>query len=64
MDWLQNVIAAGRATVSANGETHDVTKPELIDASTALPMISPKQRKTYERLGISQYLTVKLAEPY
>lgn len=64
VDWLQNVIVAGRATISANGETHDVTKPELIDASTALPMISPKQRRTYERVGISQYLTVTLAEPH
>lgn len=64
MDWLQNVFAAGRATLSANGETHDVTKPELIDASTALPMISSKQRRTYERVGISQYLTVKLAESH
>jgi deazaflavin-dependent oxidoreductase (nitroreductase family) len=62
VDWLQNVFAAGRATLSANGETHDVTNPELIDASTALPMISPRQRATYQRVGISQYLKLKLAE--
>lgn len=64
VDWLQNVFAAGRATLSADGETHDVTKPELIDASTALPMLSSKQRRTYERVGISQYLKVKLADSY
>jgi deazaflavin-dependent oxidoreductase (nitroreductase family) len=64
VDWLQNVFAAGRATLSADGETHDVTEPELIDASTALPMISPKQRRTYERVGISQYLKVTLAESH
>ena len=28
VDWLQNVLAAGRATVSAEGETHDVTSPK------------------------------------
>ena len=61
VDWLQNVLAAGRATVSANGETHDVTGPEVIDAATALPMLSSTQRRTFERIGITQYLRVKLA---
>jgi deazaflavin-dependent oxidoreductase (nitroreductase family) len=61
VDWLQNVIAAGRATVSAKGETYDVTEPEVIDAATALPRLSPRRRRTFERLGIAQYLEVKLA---
>jgi len=59
VDWLRNVIAAGRATISAKGETYDVTEPEVIDAATALPRLSPKQRKAFERLGIAQYLTLK-----
>ena len=62
VDWLQNVLAAGRATISANGETHDVTEPELIDAATALAKLSPTKRRTFERIGIEQYLHVKLAE--
>jgi deazaflavin-dependent oxidoreductase (nitroreductase family) len=61
VDWLQNVIAAGRATISANGETHDVTEPEVIDAAAALPGLPPKRRRTFERLGITQYLKVKIA---
>lgn len=61
VDWLQNVLAAGRATVSAEGETHDVTEPEVIDAAAALPMLSPKRRRTFERIGIAQYLKVTLA---
>ena len=61
VDWLQNVLAAGRATVSFKGETHDVIESELIDAVTALPMLSPKRARTFERLGIAQYLKVKLA---
>ncbi|WP_051574991.1 nitroreductase family deazaflavin-dependent oxidoreductase [Mycobacterium sp. URHB0044] len=61
VDWLQNVIAAGRATVTAEGETRDVTEPEVIDAATALPMLPARQRQTYERIGIAQYLKVKLA---
>jgi deazaflavin-dependent oxidoreductase (nitroreductase family) len=61
VDWLQNVIAAGRATLTTEGETHDVTDPELIDAATALPMLTPTRRRSWERVGIPQYLKVKLA---
>lgn len=64
VDWLQNLFAAGRATFSVDGETYDVAEPEPRVASRALPMISPKQRRTYERLRISYYLKVKLAESH
>ncbi len=55
VDWLQNVLAAGRATISAKGETHDVVEPELLEAAAALPMLSPRRRRTFERMGIAQY---------
>lgn len=58
VDWLQNVIAAGRATVLLDGETHEVTNPEVIDAATALPLLALSRRKTYQRIGIAHYLTV------
>jgi deazaflavin-dependent oxidoreductase (nitroreductase family) len=61
VDWLQNVIAAGQATVTAEGEAHDVTEPQVIGAATALPMLPSRQRRTYERMGIAQYLKVTLA---
>lgn len=61
VDWLQNVLATGQGAVSAGGETRDVTAPEVLDAATALPMLSPKRRRTFERMGIAQYLSVKLA---
>lgn len=59
VDWLRNVIAAGRATIRIDGETYVVSEPEVIDAATALPRLSPGQRKTFERIGIAQYLTVR-----
>jgi deazaflavin-dependent oxidoreductase (nitroreductase family) len=61
VDWLRNVLAAGSAAITVDGESHDVAEPELIDAATALPMLSPNRRKTFERVGIAQYLRVKLA---
>jgi hypothetical protein len=33
----------------------------VIGAVTAAPMLSPKQRRSYERLGITEFLHVKLA---
>jgi deazaflavin-dependent oxidoreductase (nitroreductase family) len=59
VDWLQNVLAAGRATVVAEGETHDVTAPEVVDAATALPLLPPKRRRSFERIGITHYLRVQ-----
>ncbi len=64
VDWLKNVLAAGRATVSAKGETYEVTEPELIDAATALPMLPSKRRRNYERIGIEQYLKVTTQPDY
>ncbi|NKY31876.1 nitroreductase family deazaflavin-dependent oxidoreductase [Nocardia speluncae] len=60
VDWLQNMLATGQATMSVEGETRDVTEPEVIDAATALPMLSSKRRRTFERIGIAQFLRVKL----
>ncbi|OBG61715.1 nitroreductase [Mycobacterium sp. E1715] len=59
VDWLQNVRAAGRATIASQGETYPVVHPEIIDAADALPLLSASRRRTFERVGIAGYLRVK-----
>lgn len=59
VDWLQNIRAAGRATISSQGEKYEVVQPEIIDAGEALPLVSPRRRRTFERVGIEGYLRVK-----
>jgi deazaflavin-dependent oxidoreductase (nitroreductase family) len=59
VDWLQNVRAAGRATISSQGEDYEVMQPEIIDAATALPLLSAQRRRTFERVGIDGYLVLK-----
>ena len=59
VDWLRNVLAAGRATVEVNGQTHDVTEPEVIDAAKVAPLLTPRRTRTYARLGIDKYLIVR-----
>ncbi|OBI88988.1 nitroreductase family deazaflavin-dependent oxidoreductase [Mycobacterium sp. 1245805.9] len=56
VDWLRNVRAAGRATISSQGEDYEVAQPEIIDAAEALPMLSAQRRRTFERVGIGGYL--------
>lgn len=56
VDWLQNVRAAGRATITSQGDDYEVGQPEIIDAATALPMLSAQRRRTFERVGIDGYL--------
>jgi deazaflavin-dependent oxidoreductase (nitroreductase family) len=59
VDWLQNVLAAGRATISSQGESYDVAEPEVIDAAAALPVLSTQRRRTFQRVGIEHYLKLK-----
>ncbi len=63
VDWLQNVLAAGRATISSQGESYDVARPEIIDAAAALPLLSAQRRRTFQRVGIEQYLQIKDEPP-
>lgn len=61
VDWLRNLIAAGRATLTVSGQTFDVVEPEIIDAASAAPQLSPRRRRAFERFHIDKYVKVKLA---
>ena len=61
VDWLRNVLAAGRAAVTVGGQTYDVVEPEIIDAATASPQLSARRRRAFQRFHIDKYLKVKLA---
>jgi len=58
VDWLQNILAAGQATVAVDGESYDVAQPEIVDAAAALPLLSERRRRTFQRVGIEQFLKV------
>ena len=59
VDWLKNVLAAGRAEIEAKGETCDVFEPEVIDAQEAYPLLDERHRRTWHRFGIQRFLRVK-----
>ncbi|WP_396902405.1 nitroreductase family deazaflavin-dependent oxidoreductase [Mycolicibacterium sp.] len=62
VDWLRNLRAAGRATITVSGHTHEVDQPQVIEAATAAPLLSARRRRTYARFGVAHYLKVTLAD--
>ncbi len=63
VDWLRNVLAAGRATIQVQGQTYEVVQPTIIDAEAAAPQLSAKRRRAFQRFRIDRYMQVKLAHP-
>ena len=61
VDWLRNVLAAGRATIRCGGQTYDVVGPQVIDAASATPLLSAKYRRRYGWLPIANYVKFNLA---
>lgn len=61
VDWLRNVLAAGEATITVDGQAYDVIEPEVIDAESAAPKLTSRRRRAFARFGIDKFLTMKLA---
>ena len=62
VDWLLNVLAAGKATITVEGETYDVVGPEIIDAAVALPQLSDRRRRAFGRFRINHFVKVRSAK--
>jgi deazaflavin-dependent oxidoreductase (nitroreductase family) len=61
VDWLRNVLAADNATIEVSGQTYEVVHPRIINAVEAAPQLPSGHRRTFQRFGIANYLTVELA---
>jgi hypothetical protein len=42
--------------------TFDVVEPEIIDAATATPQLSPRRRQVFQRFGIKSFVKHTLAK--
>ena len=63
VDWYRNMLAAGGGTVFWHRRVYAVGKPEPIDAKTALPVIPTPFRQILERIGLQDFVRVKIIEP-
>jgi deazaflavin-dependent oxidoreductase (nitroreductase family) len=59
VDWLKNVLAAGRATIEAKGETWALVEPEVVDRASAQPLLARRARMMFALAGIERYLKVR-----
>jgi len=59
VDWLKNVLAAGRATIKAKGETWVVVEPEVVDREIAQTLLARHVRLLFGLAGIERYVTVR-----
>lgn len=62
VDWLRNVLAAGRATVQIHGRIEEVVAPRIVDAATVAPLLPARRRWTYDRFGIREFLVLDRAD--
>ena len=60
-DWLQNVLAAGSASVRTKGATYVVDRPEVIPMAEATRHFGPKEQRLHRRFGVDSCLWVHQA---
>jgi deazaflavin-dependent oxidoreductase (nitroreductase family) len=60
-DWLRNVLAAGSATVTSNGERIDVDRPTVVATADVADQIPRGQRRTLRLFGVTECLHLERA---
>jgi hypothetical protein len=60
-DWCRNIRAAGGGVIVWRGTEYEVTRPEIIDVSAALPAFNAILRPIVRLTGIKKFLRVRRA---
>lgn len=58
-DWVRNVLAAGSATIVHEGDTVEVTEPEIVGVGEAGYDFSPKELRDMRLFGNAEFLRVR-----
>lgn len=61
VDWLRNLMASDKASVTVGGKSFEVCTPTIIDAAAAAPLLSDRRRREFARLGVRQFVRVQRA---
>ncbi|HKJ55705.1 MAG TPA: nitroreductase/quinone reductase family protein [Nitriliruptoraceae bacterium] len=59
-DWVQNVLASGRAQLHVDGEDMDLTAPRLVDEEEAFGALSDDVARPPKLLRITEFLRMDL----
>ena len=60
-DWLQNVLATGKAEITTRGKRYAVDRPEVIPISEVTLFFRPKEQRLQRRFGVESALRVHRA---
>lgn len=58
-DWVQNVLAAGKAVVTADGETVAVDQPEIVPIAEVADQLPPSEQRLLKLFNVDQLLRVR-----
>ncbi|MFC7405666.1 nitroreductase family deazaflavin-dependent oxidoreductase [Georgenia alba] len=62
-DWLQNVLAAGTATLMHEGQTVEVDSPELLTIEEANQYFEPSDQWMHRTFGVRNFLRLRRVSP-
>ncbi len=62
-NWLQNVLAAGSATIVHEGHTYQVDQPEIIPMQAVAARFPSSDQQGFRLLGVDQALRIRRVEP-
>jgi deazaflavin-dependent oxidoreductase (nitroreductase family) len=60
-DWVQNVLAAGSATIESDGATIPVVEPKVITAEQAFELLPTGTKRPPKLLKIDEFLHLRRA---
>lgn len=61
-DWVQNVLAAGRAHLTVDGEEVDLTAPRLVSEEEAQAALGDEVKRPPRFLRITEHLRMDVAD--
>ena len=59
-DWVQNVLAAGTATLEIDGDEFDLVSPRVVSKEDAWHLVSPTTKAPPGYLRVAEYLQMDL----
>jgi deazaflavin-dependent oxidoreductase (nitroreductase family) len=62
-DWLQNVLAAGRASLLHDGQAFDIDRPEVVSLDAVDGDFQPKEQAMHQRFKVQEALRVRTRFP-
>ncbi|ANC31877.1 nitroreductase/quinone reductase family protein [Isoptericola dokdonensis] len=61
-DWARNVLAAGGAVLTIDGESLEVTSPRVIGLDEAAPLLSARELRVARFFGATDFLLLRPAD--